>query len=55
MESGEAGLFAEHGHLECCIEVRLFDVCFICTWPVKSPFLFVCIIFCTALLIHLFS
>ena len=45
MESGEAGLFAEHAHLECCTEVSLLDVCFICTWPVNSPFLFVCVIF----------
>ena len=28
VESGEVGLFAEHAHLECCTEVRLFDACF---------------------------
>ena len=30
-------------------------VCFLfyCTWPANSPFLFVCIIFCTAILINI--
>ena len=53
MESSEAGLFAERVHLECCTEVRLFVFCFICTWPTNSSFLFVCIIFCTALMINI--
>ena len=53
MESSGAGLFAEHAHLECCTEVRLFVTYLICTWPANSSFLFVCIIFCTALLINI--
>ena len=55
MESSEAGLFPEFAHLECCTEVRLFVACFICTWPANSPFLFVCLIFCTALLIKILT
>ena len=38
VESSEAGLFPERAHLECCVEVRLFVACFICTWPANSPF-----------------
>ena len=53
MESSEAGLFAERAHLESSTEVRLFVAYFTCTWPANSPFLFVCIIFCTALLINI--
>ena len=53
MEKSEAELFAELAHLECCTEVTLFVACFICTWSANSPFLFVCIMFRTALLLKI--
>ena len=53
MESSVSGLFAERANLECCTEVRLFVARVICMWPANSPFLFACIIFCTALLINI--
>ena len=35
------------------IFIFMFVTCFICTWPANSLLLFVCIIFCTALLINI--
>ena len=46
------GWWLNLAHLECCPDVRLFVVCFIWAWPANSPFLFVCMMFCTVLLIN---